>query len=332
MANILADHEIKKLINSVLIGAEERYINPNGIKLRLGKHVRFHTTGEEKELGKDSFLKVNPGETVIITSLEKIDFTAETVQKIYTDSMLMGIITPTTTMMREGISQVSTKIDSGFRGTLNWSLRNGSTKDIKIKYCEPIFKLTIFLLKDDEVPEKLYGERRDMDTYQDSDGIKLSDRQIPADIPENKIVSSNFDKLDPNKQLREAGYPFDHIGSELKFLHGQFEKVSNEVTNLKEQFKNSTDELSHKIEDETKSLAEKLRDIPQILLDKVEGMFTQKLGRVIGTIIGAIVLMYSGIKLLEANNINENVIILIAMILGILILAVTYFITRKTKS
>jgi len=36
--------------------------------------------------------------------------------------MIMGLITPTTTMMREGISQVATKIDAGFKGRdLLWS-------------------------------------------------------------------------------------------------------------------------------------------------------------------------------------------------------------------
>jgi hypothetical protein len=50
MAKILADRDIRKLIGKVLIDADEKRINPNGIELRLGKHVHFHSTGEEKEL------------------------------------------------------------------------------------------------------------------------------------------------------------------------------------------------------------------------------------------------------------------------------------------
>lgn len=128
MAAILADREIRKLIGSVLIGADANKINPNGIELRLGKHVHFHSTGEEKELGPGLFLKVSPGETVSISSMEQIDFTAATVQALLPNAMLMGFITPTTTVMREGISQVATKIDAGFRGFLNWGLRTALPK------------------------------------------------------------------------------------------------------------------------------------------------------------------------------------------------------------
>ena len=46
MAKILADHDIKKLIGSVIVDADDRYINPNGIELRLGEHVHFYSTGD----------------------------------------------------------------------------------------------------------------------------------------------------------------------------------------------------------------------------------------------------------------------------------------------
>src|SRR5207245_8236742 len=168
---------------------------------------------------------VSPGETVAISSLEQIDFSAEAVRKLLPDSMLMGFITPTTTMMREGISQVATKIDAGFRGTLNWGLRNGSTRDLVLQHGEPIFKLTLFLLDGDESPDNAYGSRPG-DAYQNSEGIARSSRRIPADLPKDRVVASSFDKLDPKKQLREAGYPFNHIGTELTQLHGKFEVVS----------------------------------------------------------------------------------------------------------
>ena len=246
MANILADRDIKRLVGRVLVEADEKLLNPNGIELRLGKHVRFHSTGEEKELGLGMFLQVNPGETVIISSIETIDFTAETVHAILPNTMIMGLITPTTTMMREGISQVATKIDAGFKGILNWGLRNGSIQKLTLQYGEPIFKLTLFALDRDESPDIAYGER-DKDSYQNTDGIARSNRRIPADIPKSKIVSSSFDRLDPKKQLKEAGYPFDHIGTELISLHGKFETVSADVRVMKDEFAQKTSELSGKI-------------------------------------------------------------------------------------
>jgi len=56
---------------------------------------------------------VNPGENRNISSIETIDFTAETVQAILPNVMIMGLITPTTTMMRERyLAGSQTKIDN----------------------------------------------------------------------------------------------------------------------------------------------------------------------------------------------------------------------------
>jgi len=173
-------------------------------------------------------------------------------------------------MMREGISQVATKIDAGFRGILNWGLRNNSTKELVLQYGEPMFKLTIFLLEQDESPETAYGDR-ERDSYQDTEGIMRSRRRIPADIPKKEVVSSSFDRLDPKKQLREAGYPFDHIGTELTNLHGKFEVVSKDVIFLRDEIQKRTEALSGKIEQEAGTL-----------LGKVEILFDRKFFRIIG--------------------------------------------------
>jgi deoxycytidine triphosphate deaminase len=330
MAKILADRDIRKLIGTVLIDADEKHINPNGIELRLGKHVHFHSTGEEKELGEGLFIKVNPGEALSISSLEKIDFRPDTVDKVCPKCMLMGFITPTTTMMREGITQVATKIDAGFRGTLNWGLRNGSNKELLIQYGEPIFKLTIILLETDESPDVPYGER-ETDKYQDTKGIMRSMRRIPADIPKSKIVSSTFDKLDPKKQLREAGYPFDHIGTELTTLHGKFEVVSKDVMLLKDQFESKAKELGIKIEHETKALSDKVEESRMTLLEKVEILFDRKFFRIVGVIISAIPLMYGGLCFLQEKKVEGNTIAFIAVILGVVILSLTYLLTRKME-
>lgn len=328
MAKILSDKDIRGLLGSALIDADEQFINPNGIELRLGKHVIFHSTGEEKELGPGLFLKVSPGESISISSVELIDFRASTVHTRFPGSMLMGFITPTTTMMREGISQVATKIDAGFRGILNWGLRNGSTKDLVLQYGEPIFKLTIFVLEENEIPEIPYGDR-DRDSYQHAEGIVRSTRRIPADIPKTKIVSSGFEQLDPKKQLREAGYPFDHIGTELANLHGKFELVSADVRVMKDEFQRRTTELSGKIEAETLTLSEKVEEARKNILEKVESLFDRKFLRVSGVIIGAIPIMYGGVTFLQGTSIGGDGVAFITMIAGIAILLVTYVLSRK---
>lgn len=330
MANILADRDVRKLLGSVLTDSEEKYINPNGIELRLGNHVYFESTGEEKSLGEHLFLMVNPGESVIISSLEKLDFTTETVQKVFPDKSLMALVTPTTTMMREGISQVSTKVDTGFRGLLNWGFRNSSTKKFIIQHGEPIFKLTFFLLEPGERPDVEYG-KTDRHTYQDTEGIKLSRRQIPADIPKKSVVSSSFGKLDPKKQLREAGYPFDHISTELVALQGKFELVSSDVRVLKDQFEKQTRDLSAKIEGETQAISTRIDEFRVSFLEKVESLFDRKFTRIVGVLIGTISIMGGVCKYLYDKKVDAGIIITIAIGAGVTILLVTCLVTRRGK-
>jgi len=158
VAKILADKDIRKLLGTVILNADAQRINPNGIEIRLGKHVLFQSTDEEKELTTGTFLKVLPGESVTISSYEQFDFRKETIGKSFPGCNIMAMITPTTTMMREGIMQSSTKVDSGWAGTLNWGLRNSSIRDFVLGYGEPIFKLTFFLLEGDEIPDVEYGD------------------------------------------------------------------------------------------------------------------------------------------------------------------------------
>ncbi len=328
MARILADRDIKRMLGRVLVDAEETLLNPNGIELRLGKHVRFHSTGEEKELSPGMFLQVNPGETVIISSLETIDFTADSVRSVIPDAMLMGFITPTTTMMREGISQVATKIDTGFKGVLNWGLRNGSIQKLILQHGEPIFKLTIFALDKDESPERAYGDR-DRDSYQNTEGIARSSRRIPADIAKSKLISSSIELVDPRKQLKEAGYPFDHIGTELIALHGKFEVVSADVRVMKEEFAQKTSELSTKIEKETTTLSTKIDETKNNLLENTDILFDRKFFRTTGVIVGAIPVLYGIVSFLEKTPWGAGQIPIIAFAGGLIIWLGSYLMTRK---
>jgi deoxycytidine triphosphate deaminase len=319
MARILADKDIRKLLGTVILDADEHGLNPNGIEIRLGKNVLFQSTDEDKELGPEMFLKVLPGESVIISSLERFDFTPETIHKVFPACNIMALITPTTTMMREGIMQSSTKVDSGWAGTLNWGLRNSSIRDFILGYGEPIFKLTFFLLEGDEIPDVLYGDRPH-DRYQNTDGIARSTRKIPASIPPKRLISSTVEKLDPKKQLREAGYPFSHISQELTELHGNFVAVSNDVLLLKTAITDETTKLSAKVDDSQKTV-----------LEKVESLFNVKFAQAIGVIVGCIPIMYGAFVFLKDQGITGKVLGWISVIGGLGILFLIYLLSRKTS-
>jgi deoxycytidine triphosphate deaminase len=320
MAKILADRDIRKLLGIVILNADEQRINPNGIEIRLGKNVLFQSTDEEKELGPGMFLKVLPGESVTISSLEDFVFKKEAIHKVFQDCDLMALVTPTTTMMREGIMQTTTKVDSGWNGKLNWGLRNSSTRDFILGYGEPIFKLTIFLLEGGEIPEIPYGRRED-DHYQNAEGIVRSARKIPANIPKKQLVGSSVERLDPARQLREAGYPFSHISTELTDLHGKFEIVSKDVLLLKDT-----------IACETKKLADKVDASQKTTLEKVESLFDRKFLSIAGSILGCLALMFGAVTFLQSHGITGSPLGWVSVIGGFGLLLVVYLIVRRKSS
>lgn len=317
MAKILPDKDVKKLLGTVILNGDPKRINPNGIEIRLGKDVLFHSTDEEKELGPGMFLKVLPGESVTISSYEQFDLTKEAIAKVFPGCDIMALITPTTTMMREGIMQSATKVDSGWSGTLNWGLRNSSIRDFVLGYGEPIFKLTFFLLEAGEIPEVPYGDRPD-DRYQNTQGVSRSTRQVPASIPKRQIVSSSVERLDPTKQLREAGYPFDHIGRELTELKGKWELVSTDVLLLKNAITDETSKLSAKVEDSQKTV-----------LDKVENLFNRKFLQVAGAIVGCLSVMFGIVTFLRDSGVTGTALGWVAVLGGLGVFLVIYLLSRK---
>jgi deoxycytidine triphosphate deaminase len=328
MAKILADRDIRRLLGAVILDAEEQRINPNGIEIRLGKDVYFQSTGEDKELGPGAYLKVRPGESVLISSFEDFRFTKEEIQKIFPDCDLMAFITPTTTMMREGIMQAATKVDSGWNGHLNWGLRNSSIKDFVLGFKEPIFKLTIFLLEGEEVPEIPYGERTS-DLYQGTQGIARSSRKIPVQIPRSKLIESSVERIDPTRQLQEAGYPFSHIGTELTSLHGKFEIVSKDVILLKDEFQGQTKEIRSKIEEETGRLSRKVDESRETALKEVEHLFDRKFLSIAGAIVGCLALMFGAVAFLQGHGVTGVALAWVWLIGGIGILLVVYLLARR---
>lgn len=301
MARTLADHELRKLLGTVIQDADDKLLNPNGIELRLGQSVRFLSTGERKMIPEDGFIQVQPGETALIASLEKIDFSKPTVQQHFPHCMIQGWLTPTTTMVREGQMQAATKIDAGFKGQLNWGFRNSSYYDFTLGRGESIVKLTLELLEGAEVPEHEYGQRPN-DRYQDTEGILISARKIPADIPKDRLVRSTFDKLDPKKHLREAGYPFNAIGSDLIQLHEKFEIVSGEVRALTE-----------KIDSETKSIMKKMDETKIWVADHFDHLFTKKFIAIVAALTAIVSILYASLGFLQGWGLKQPILALIAL-------------------
>jgi hypothetical protein len=172
-------------------------------------------------------------------------------------------------------------------------------------------KLTFELLEGSEVPEFEYGERSN-DRYQNTEGILVSARRIPAEIPKDKLVRSAFDKIDPKKRLKETGYPFNAIGSDLVQLHEKFEIVSGEVKALTE-----------KIDSETASIMKKLDETKTWVAEHFEHLFTKKFFAIICALAGIISVFYATLTFLKGQGMPQSVIAGIALGIGVALLVLT---------
>jgi hypothetical protein len=195
-------------------------------------------------------------------------------------------------MMREGFLFASTKVDAGYKGHLNWGIRNSSVKTVKLQQGERLFKLTIMEMSPEEKPDAFYGDGQH-DHYQGTSGIKESARMIPASIAEHLIVRRSQRRIDPIKQLTQAGYPFNHIGTELIDLQGKFTVVSQDVAAMKSGLDDLKRDLGEKIATETgmlsrsiSALGEKIdRKISSTFADQFHLYFDQRMQRVTGILI-----------------------------------------------
>lgn len=233
MARILPDTELEKLIDTVIKNGDEQCIRINSYEMRVGKEVRFMATGERRFLSEGKVLEIAPTETAMICSYETIDFSRETIESVLgSGKQLVGLITPRTTMLREGIALITSKVDPGYIGTPNWPVRNDSGKPCTLLYQERIYKLTLFLLEEGEDPSSVYGEDEERDKFHDKVGIVKGTRQIPSDIDKNDIVRSSYTKVDKSQRLELAGPPFSEIGSELTVLDGKIVALSKEIKDV----------------------------------------------------------------------------------------------------
>jgi len=243
MATILSDTEIAKLLGSVILNGEPGSIRPNSYVLRLGSQGEFINTGKDFELGerKKKGIKVQPGHSVGVTALETIDFRRETVHKLYPGEDLHAFISPTTDLSREGIVAPTTQIDAGYHGTPNWTLTNTSSDERRFVYKERIFRLTIFRLREGEVPGELYSG-----DYQDQTGYVRSRRQgAPVGMKEAEWEDSQV-KGGPEdllETLLKSGYPWHLLAQRLKVIDQQFKSVTEEYSRIHDSIEKMTGDV-----------------------------------------------------------------------------------------
>lgn len=260
MATILNDTELRKLIGTVILNAEASGVRPNSYVLRLGDEGEFLNASKEFTLGKTKKgIRVPPGHSVAITSLETLDFRPTTVEKHYPGCALHAILSPSTDLSREGIVAPTTQIDAGYHGTLNWTITNTSNQERRFLQAERIYRVTILRLEKGEVPLKCYeGD------YQSQTGYVRSRRKgAPVGMRdsewEDAVAEGGPEALLEN--LIKSGYPWHVLGQKLKTIDQQFKIVSDEYAAIHD----SLNKLTTDVESLKTQQGDASRSMPQLI-------------------------------------------------------------------
>ncbi|MDD5519487.1 MAG: hypothetical protein PHI84_01575 [Kiritimatiellae bacterium] len=248
MARILSDKEIQKLLDNGMISKGDlKQIRANSYVFRLGQEVRFFSTKEKKTGILGDILEINAGDSALVHSIEIVDFSQEVIDRLYKGYQLCALLTPSTTLIREGLQLPSTKIDPGYMGTLNWTIRNSGIEPVQMELGEPIFKATFFLLVEkEEIPQNKYGSRSERDFYHGKTGLVDSKRRLPVDINTRKkiCVSSKGTEFE---RLKQSGFPYDFIATQLKQVGDQMEIVTDDFARIDDHVKEQNKDLTQKI-------------------------------------------------------------------------------------
>lgn len=268
MATILNDQEIEKLLGSIIVHGEKAFIRPNSYILRIGKSGEYLNTNKKFTIGVDEKtggIKIPPGHSVGLTSYEDIDFTRETVHKIFPGNDLHALITPTTDLSREGIVAPATQIDAGWNGTLNWTLANTSNKERRYLYKTKVFRMTIIKLSNDEIPLNPYDG-----DYQKQFGYVKSKRfDAPTGMEDNEWETA-FHKGGPEDLLEilsRSGPPWDKLAKSLRIIDDKFEAVTDEYRDIKKSIDALKKEVGTVCSDQ-KGLSEKMETAVGKVIDR----------------------------------------------------------------
>jgi deoxycytidine triphosphate deaminase len=140
---LLTDTDLERLICSTkdwqdknklhIYPYAEDSLTPVGYDVRVGTPYASSLAADLFELKEGENIQINPGDTVLVTTLESIDMPQ--------DRSLSAFITSKVSKVSKGLSHISTNIDPDWRGKLLIAMHNPSKNRINLKYGDSLCTL-----------------------------------------------------------------------------------------------------------------------------------------------------------------------------------------------
>lgn len=200
--SILSDLEIKRLIEAdseekklIINSFEENCLTPMGYDLRVGGYYKsYENEIRQISIKEGEKIKIKPGETALINTLEEIVMPRE--------CSIGALLVSKVSQVNKGLSHISTKIDPNWAGgSLQIAVSNFSKKIIELEYKEKICCIVFFNIENPSRKAPRLAPRDPLNTAVDQKGflIKIIKKAIPPliiiGIPAITVAFTNNDKF-----------------------------------------------------------------------------------------------------------------------------------------
>lgn len=136
---ILIDEEIEKILNTIILNGDKKYIQPSSYDIRVGEELYLPERGKKISLKRGDFEHLQPFESVLIKTLEEVKIPKN----------MTCLLQPSSKLSTRGLIYTGGSIDPGYEGCLWINIRNMAPMHEDIEYGQPIASIIFFRMKDE---------------------------------------------------------------------------------------------------------------------------------------------------------------------------------------
>lgn len=137
MCGLLTDIDIRNMMDKgtiKIINFEETCLTPVGYDLRVGELGFSWNKKRFVKIGEDGKIIVNPGDTVLVSTLEDVSVSKN----------IGGTIHSKVSLVSHGFTHISTTLDPGWKGKMLIQIGNNRRVPLALKYREPFCTLLLY--------------------------------------------------------------------------------------------------------------------------------------------------------------------------------------------
>lgn len=193
---MLIDAEIKKIIGTIILHGDKKYVQPASYDIRVGDEIYLPERAEKLNLKRGDFKHLQPFESVLVKTLEEVIIPKN----------MSCLLQPSSKLSTRGLIYTGGSIDPGYEGYLWINIRNMAPMHEEIEYGQPIASIQFIRLKD--YVKTGYAEEHERVDF------------LPRDRVPHKPERTLYDWIQISTKL-------DSVGLEVNGMKSKFDHLEN---------------------------------------------------------------------------------------------------------